>query len=72
MVGNQSILAEAAVSVESMQPGQRVYVFVEVGLSILSLVFLVVEGWRTKGWRGLTEWDYMDVRCLVLGAGKGA
>jgi hypothetical protein len=71
MVGNQSDAVEAQVMVASMQIGQRVYVLAEVVINIIVLLLVIGEGVRTRGWRGLVEWDYMDVRCLVVGSFKG-
>jgi hypothetical protein len=53
MVGNQSAWAGAKVEVQSLQVGQRIYVFAEVGLNILVLMVLVAEAVRTRGWKGL-------------------
>jgi hypothetical protein len=71
MVGNQSVWTGAKVEVQSLQVGQRIYVFAEVGLNILVLMVLVAEAVRTRGWKGLGGWNYMDIRCLILGLRKG-
>jgi hypothetical protein len=71
MVGNQSAVVEAQIMVASMQIGQRVYVIAEVVINIIVLLLVLGESVRTRGWRGLVEWDYMNVRCLVVGSFKG-
>jgi hypothetical protein len=54
-----------------MQVGQTLYIFVELVINIVILIIVIAEAIRTKGWRDLSKWDYMDIRSVVISSSRG-
>lgn len=71
MVGGFGRPANAAVHVSALRLGSRVYIVATAVITGVIVLLVVAEMVRTKGWRGLPAFDYLDNRMLVLGASAG-
>jgi hypothetical protein len=70
-VSNQTLSTRTSIRVISMQVGQTLYIFVELVINIVILIIVIAEAIRTKGWRDLSKWDYMDIRSVVISSSRG-
>jgi hypothetical protein len=52
--------------VQAIRIGEAKYVLVTFVMCIVLLVAVAAEGHRTRAWRWLPQWDFMDTTCLVL------
>ncbi|GFF54514.1 hypothetical protein IFM46972_10041 [Aspergillus udagawae] len=71
VVGGFASPASAAVHVSALRLGSRVYIVATVVITGVIVLLVIAETVRTKGWRGLPVFDYLDNRMLVLGASAG-
>lgn len=71
MVANETKTTSASVTMKALQIGEGEYI---IAIAILNAVlFLVVieEAIRTRGWKTLTDFNYMSPRNLILGSSRG-
>ncbi|KAF1977503.1 hypothetical protein BU23DRAFT_578010 [Bimuria novae-zelandiae CBS 107.79] len=61
----------AQVLVPAMQFGQPVFIYAIFALNTIILIVLFFESTRTDAWRGLTRFDYLDPRDLIVAASRG-
>lgn len=71
VVGGFANPASAAVHVSALRLGSRAYIVATAVITGVIVLLVVAEMVRTKGWRGLPKFDYLDNRMLVLGASAG-
>ncbi|GFF90858.1 hypothetical protein IFM60648_09212 [Aspergillus lentulus] len=71
VVGGFATPASAAVHVSALRLGSRVYIVATAAITGVIVLLVIAEMVRTKGWRGLPAFDYLDNRMLVLGASAG-
>jgi hypothetical protein len=71
VVGGFANPASAAVHVSALRLGSRVYIVATAVITGVIVLLVIAETVRTKGWRGLPAFDYLDNRMLVLGASAG-
>lgn len=71
MVGNQTASTATEIRVVSMQVGQLLYICFELILNCVILLIVLEEAIRTRGWRDLGAWDYMDIRNVVISSSRG-
>jgi hypothetical protein len=71
MIVNDTKIVPAIVVVDALQIGEAQYIWIIVLLN--TIIFLIVggEALRTRGWHGLTDFNYMDPRNLVIGSSRG-
>ncbi len=71
MVARQHSTTSIIITIQSMQIGEFGYIVAEVALDLLVMLIVIIEMIRTRGWKGLGVWDYMDVRNLVISSSRG-
>lgn len=75
MVGSSknatSTFTPMTVQQQAIRLGQASYIYAVAALNILILVLVVGEAVRTRLWDDLPEFDYLDLRCVVVGASRG-
>lgn len=71
MVGKMFTSQRASVYVYALQFGQRVYIYAIFILNALIIIATVEEAIRTRGWRGLGRFNYLDPRDLIIAASRG-
>ncbi|KAL8718985.1 MAG: hypothetical protein Q9225_003943 [Loekoesia sp. 1 TL-2023] len=57
---------DVSLTVQAVKLGEPKYVFATFGMCVLLLAAVIVEACRTRAWRWLPIWDFMDTTCLVL------
>ncbi|KAF8852238.1 hypothetical protein BDZ45DRAFT_630624 [Acephala macrosclerotiorum] len=70
MVGNQTTATEAIVTTTTMKIGQRLYIIAIFVLNLVIMLVILEEAFRTGLWKGLGEWDYMNIKDVVLSSRK--
>lgn len=71
MVANDTQAATASVGFQALQLGQQEYI---IGITIFNgiiIMLVLAEAVRTRGWKGLVDFDYMDPRNLIIASSRG-
>ncbi|PQE23106.1 hypothetical protein CJF32_00004492 [Rutstroemia sp. NJR-2017a WRK4] len=71
MIANDTRTVDVQMTVSAVRFGQPVYVISMFAVNALVVLAVVVEAVRTRGWRGLWNWDYCDFRDLIRASAKG-
>jgi len=71
MVGRMFTPESARVYMYALQFGQPAYIYAIFTLNFLIIVAVVLEAWRTHGWRALGRFNYLDPRDLIIAASRG-
>lgn len=71
MIGKSTSDTAGTVEVLALQFGQNVYIYSVTVMNAVILLAVVVEWWRTRGWRGLEEFDYMNIGAVILDSSRG-
>ena len=51
--------------------GKPVYIYLIITTNLIIFLIFFVEALRTRGWRDLTTFNYMDVKTVIVGASMG-
>jgi len=57
---------DVQLTVKAVRLGDAKYVFATFGMCVALLGVVLVEAWRTRVWRGLPRWNFMDPSCSVV------
>jgi hypothetical protein len=71
MVANDTQAATAAVGFQALQLGQREYI---IGITIpnsIIIMLVLAEAIRTRGWKGLVDFNNMDRRDPIIASSRG-
>jgi hypothetical protein len=71
MIGNDSVVTTASIQLNALRLGQGMYIYAIAVANTFVVLLVVVEAIRTKGWRNLLAFDYMDPGYLIIGSSKG-
>ena len=71
VVGNFSQPAKALVHVNALRLGTPVYIYAIFSINALIVITFMAEALRTRGWRKLISFNYLDSRRLVVGSSRG-
>ncbi|KAF2009225.1 hypothetical protein BU24DRAFT_85234 [Aaosphaeria arxii CBS 175.79] len=71
IVGKIFTPATSTVHLYALQFGQPGYVYSIFVLNLVVLAAVVAEWTRTRGWRELGRWNYLDPRDLIVAASRG-
>ncbi|TVY16414.1 hypothetical protein LARI1_G006951 [Lachnellula arida] len=71
MVANDTILTPATFHVHAFVFGSNVYIYAVFIINTLIILFLIEEILRTRGRKGLSYFDYMDPRSLIISSSMG-
>ncbi|PYI22376.1 hypothetical protein BO99DRAFT_440850 [Aspergillus violaceofuscus CBS 115571] len=71
MVGGFTQQTAATVTVEAFRVGSHPYIVCVFATSLGLLLVVAAEMVRTRLWRGLPRWDYMEMKMVVAAASNG-
>ena len=71
IVSNQTFPTQATVTIQPMVFGDPLFVFFVIVSNCFCLLLVVEEAIRTRCWKDLQGWDYMDIRSLIHSASRG-
>lgn len=71
MIGGFVESRPAHVVRQTMRIGEDLYVYTVFFFNVVVILTVLAEYLRTKGWRGLVLFDYMDVAWLAVGGFRG-
>ncbi|KAL7784309.1 hypothetical protein V8C37DRAFT_359950 [Trichoderma ceciliae] len=71
MVGNLTRSTTATVRVTAIAFGGMKYSIAVFAVNIVVILLVLIEVFRTRGWKGLPDFDVADVRHLVIAASEG-
>ena len=57
---------DAHLTVRAVRLGEAKFVYALFTICVVLLVAVAVEACRTRVWRSLPRWDYIDTTCLVM------
>lgn len=71
LIQDDSEPAAATVEIYAFEFGSRVYIYIIFAINTAIVLLVVEEAIRTRGWKDLTYFDYMDPRSLVIASSMG-
>ena len=71
MVGRTWTQHIATVYLYTMRFGQPMYIYLTFALNLAIVIAVAVEAWRTRGWKQLSRFNYLDPRDLIVAASRG-
>lgn len=71
LIANDSTLTPATIQVQAFVFGSAIYVYLIFAINTAIILFLIEEAFRTRTWKGLSDFDYMDPRSLIIGSSMG-
>lgn len=71
ILANSSAHTPIAGTFEAMRFGQPLYQWIVLAVNLVLLIFVLIEGVRTRWWRSLPLFDPLDVKSVVLAASSG-
>ncbi|KAK0510924.1 hypothetical protein JMJ35_006476 [Cladonia borealis] len=71
LIANDSTPTPATIQVQAFVFGSAVYVYLTFAINTAIILVLMEEAFRTQNWRGLSYFDYMDPRSLIIGSSMG-
>lgn len=71
MVGNLTQGINATVRVTAISFGGIKYNIAVFAVNLAAILLLLIEVIRTRGWKGLPDFDVADVRQLIIAASEG-
>jgi hypothetical protein len=71
MLASQTVTTSATVYVFALQFGQRGYIYSMFIFNGLVMLLVMAEALRTRGWKELGRFNYLDPRDLVIAGSRG-
>ena len=71
MIMNDTSLVPATVEVHAFRYGSGLYIYLTFAINTVVLLLVAEEALRTRGWKDLLYFDYMDPRSLIIGGSMG-
>lgn len=71
MLGNDTILKPTTVLIPSIRIGGSAYIYIIAVINFAYLTLYLIELARTRGWKALQRFDYMDIKTLIVGTSMG-
>lgn len=71
MFVNDTMLTPATTHVHAFVFGSNVYIYIIFTINTLIVLLLIEETLRTRGWKDLSYFDYMDPRILIISSSMG-
>jgi hypothetical protein len=71
MIANDTFSAPTSVSISAIRSGEPKYVYIIAGIHFTITLLCLVELIRTRVWRGLSKFDYTDIKSVIVGASIG-
>ena len=71
LIANDSTPTPATIQVQAFVFGSAIYVYLIYAINTAVILVLFQEAFRTRNWKGLSDFDYMDPRSLIIGSSMG-
>jgi hypothetical protein len=71
MIANDTFSAPTSISISAIRFGELKYVYIIAGIHFTIILLCLVELIRTRVWRGLSRFDYTDIKPVIVGASIG-
>ena len=71
MIMNDTSLVPATVKFHAFRYGSELYIYLTFVINTVVLFLVAEEALRTRGWKDLLYFDYMDPRSLIIGCSMG-
>ncbi|KAG5659225.1 hypothetical protein KAF25_000427 [Fusarium avenaceum] len=71
MVGDFKDEAQGFVRVTAIRIGEKKFAFAAFALNMVVVALFILEAIRTRGWKGMTEFDPSDIRHVMIAASEG-
>ena len=71
MIMNDTSPVQTFVRYEAFRYGTAIYIYLTFAINIVIVLLLLEEAMRTRGWRNLLYFDYMDPRSLIISSSMG-
>ncbi|KAH8812641.1 hypothetical protein F5884DRAFT_631570, partial [Xylogone sp. PMI_703] len=71
MLANDTAITSVRATSSAYAIGTLPYIYAVVTLSLLTSLIYSVTWLRTNGWRGLSKFDFMDIKSVIVAASKG-
>ena len=71
LIPNDSTPMPATIQVQAFVFGSAIYVYLTFAINTAIILVLIEEAFRTQNWKGLSNFDYMDLRSLIIGSSMG-
>lgn len=71
LIANDSTPTLATLQVQAFVFGSAIYVYLIFMINTAVILVLIEEAFRTRNWKGLSSFDYMDPRSLIIGSSLG-
>ncbi len=71
MIANDTSQVPTTALIMSIRVGEPIYIYAIAAINFLLVLVFLAEAARTRGWKGLKKFDYMDVKSVVVGTSMG-
>ncbi len=71
MIMNDTSPVPAIVEIHALRYGSGLYIYLTFAINTAIILLLAEEALRTRGWKNLLYFDYMDPRSLIIGGSMG-
>jgi hypothetical protein len=71
MIANDTKTAPVFITLNAFQIGEGRYIIAITVFNAFLILVVIVEAIRTRGWKTLVDFNYMDPRYLVIGSSRG-
>ena len=71
MIMNDTSPVPAVVEIHALRFGSGLYIYLTFAINTAIILLLAEEALRTRGWKNLLNFDYMDPRSLIIGGSMG-
>ena len=71
VVGQDFKNTNVTIQVEAIRLGQGVYIYAVVAFNTLAILLVAGEALRTRMWKKLVSFDYLDLRDIMIGSSQG-
>lgn len=71
MIANDTKTAPAFITLNTIQIGEGRYIIAITVFNAFLILVVIVEAIRTRGWKTLVDFNYMDPRDLFIGSSRG-
>ena len=71
IIMNDTSLVPATVQVNAFRYGSGLYIYLTFAINTVIFLLVAEEALRTRGWKDLLYFDYIDPRSLIIGGSTG-
>ncbi|KAI9703567.1 MAG: hypothetical protein M1836_007337 [Candelina mexicana] len=71
IIANDTISTPTTALLQSVRLGEPAYIYIIGAINFAILILYLFELARTRGWKGLQRFDYMDIKSVIVGTSMG-